>query len=64
MLKEFWAIYRLSFASRRDQIHDLFLIIVIYYYAAVSGPEKINATKLPGKHGKEANYPARKKKYF
>jgi hypothetical protein len=52
LLKEFWVIYRLSFASRRDQMRFLFLIIVTYYYAAVSSPEKINATKLPGKHGK------------
>jgi len=58
--KEFWAIYRLSFANRRDPSSVLFFIIVTYYYAAVSGQEKINATKLPGKHGKEANYPAGK----
>jgi hypothetical protein len=44
-------------------IRVLFLIIVTYYYAAVSSPEKINAAKLPGKHDKyQIILPA--KKYF
>ena len=45
MQKEFWAIYRLSFANRRDRISLLLLMIVTYHSRRCFRPGKNKRSK-------------------